>query len=227
VSISVSDRLSSNDSSNLGECSSSLLVRLRAFDQNAWDRFVSLYGPLVYVWCRNAGLQAADAADVGQEVFRAVAQKINDFRRSGPNDSFHGWVRKIVRNKIVDHFRRRSKQAHAAGGTDALNDLLAIPAASDPLIDGDVSNTDAARSANDHIELRMLVHQAVELIRSSFEERTCRAFWKIAVDGRLPKDVAAELKMSLSAVYMAKSRVLRRLREEFGEIIDFRSARNS
>ena len=180
---------------------------------------MALYGPLVYLWARNAGLQADDAANVGQEVFRAVARKINDFRREGPGDSFRGWLRKITRRKVLDLFRRRSKEVVGAGGTDALDELHAIPAASGSAASG-AGAVDGGSAANDRTERGMLLHRAVELVRSSFEERTRQAFWNVVVEGHSPRDVAANLKMSLNAVYMAKSKMLRRLRDEFGEIVE-------
>jgi hypothetical protein len=70
----------------------SLLVRLRAGQAGAWERLVRLYGQTVYVWCRGAGVSEADAADVSQEVFAAVARHITEFRRERPGDSFRGWL---------------------------------------------------------------------------------------------------------------------------------------
>src|SRR5437867_2680850 len=70
----------------------SLLARVRAHDQAAWERLVGLYGPLVYGWCLRAGLRKEDAADIGQEVFAAVARKIQSFRHDRQGDSFRGWL---------------------------------------------------------------------------------------------------------------------------------------
>src|SRR5262249_2315434 len=85
------------------QTSLTVLARVRAHDETAWGRLVSLYGPLVYGWCLRAGLQAADAADVGQEVFAAVARNIPSFRRDRPGDSFRGWLYVITRSKISDN----------------------------------------------------------------------------------------------------------------------------
>src|SRR5262245_64357028 len=95
----------------------SLLERLRAGQPGAWERLARLYGETVYGWCRRAGVPEADAADVSQEVFAAVARHIDDFRRERPGDSFRGWLWTITRNKVRDHFRRRAEQARAAGET--------------------------------------------------------------------------------------------------------------
>ena len=100
-----------------GSTSTSLLDRVKAGEAEAWERLADLYGPLVYGWCRQSGLQAEDAADVGQEVFGAVLARVERFRRDRPGDSFRGWLWTITRNKIRDHFRRRSGKAQAQGGT--------------------------------------------------------------------------------------------------------------
>src|SRR5437764_23519 len=90
-----------------------LLERLRAGQAGAWERLAELYGQTVYVWCRRAGVSEADAADVSQEVFTAVARTVADFRRERPGDSFRGWLWTITQNKVRDHWRRRADQAWA------------------------------------------------------------------------------------------------------------------
>src|SRR5436853_6854235 len=79
----------------------SLLQKVRGRDQQAWNQLVDLYGPMVYDWCLRAGLQPADAADVGQDVFMPVARAIGEFRRDRPGDSFRGWLYTITRRKIM------------------------------------------------------------------------------------------------------------------------------
>jgi RNA polymerase sigma-70 factor (ECF subfamily) len=186
------------------EPSSSLLARVRASEQAAWARLVDLYSPLVYRWCRQAGLQAADAADLGQQVFLAVARKVRDFRRDREGDSFRGWVRTITRNKVNDHFR-----AHAGAPPEQGGDALL-----------GVAGETAADAATDPEEESLLYRRAVELIRAEFEPRTWQAFWQVVVDGRPPADVARALGATANAVYLAKARVLRRLREEFADLMD-------
>jgi len=103
-----------------GSTSPSLLARAQANQATAWEQLVDLYAPLVYHWCRRAGLGAEDTADVFQEVFRAVARHLPNFRRERAGDTFRGWLRTIARNKIHDHYRRTWGKAQAAGGTDAV-----------------------------------------------------------------------------------------------------------
>src|SRR5262245_41329475 len=113
-----------------GLTSPSLLARAQDNQPAAWEQLVDLYAPLVYHWCRRAGLAPPDADDVFQEVFRAVARALAEFRRDRAGDSFRGWLRTITSNKIRDHFRQVQGEARGAGGTDAQMHLLALP---DPL----------------------------------------------------------------------------------------------
>lgn len=190
----------------------SLLQQVRARDQHAWERLVHLYGPLVYYWCRKAGLQPADSADVGQEVFQAVARKIGDFQHDPQQGSFRGWLRTITHNKLRDFARRGVSQAQGEGGSEAQEELVQI-ALGDPDAD-DCSAED-----------RLLYRRALDLLRAEFEERTFQAFWRVAVEDERPADVAAALGLSINAVYQAKSRVLRRLRDEFEELLKDRAAK--
>src|SRR5688572_12597478 len=96
----------------------SLLERVRAEDQGAWEKLVRLYGPLVFHWCRRGGANDEDSHDVVQEVFIAVSGSLKDFHHQHPG-SFRGWMRGITRHKLLDHYRRRERQPQAAGGTDA------------------------------------------------------------------------------------------------------------
>jgi RNA polymerase sigma-70 factor (ECF subfamily) len=189
----------------------SLLERLRAGQAGAWKRLAGLYGATVYVWCRRAGVSEADAPDVSQEVFTAVARRIADFRRERPGDSFRAWLWTITRNKVRDHWRLLAEQVRAAGGTAAqeVMNQVAEPA-------GPESEAGAEPHPGD------LYLRALELIRSEFEERTWKAFLMVTVEGRMPAEVAAELGTTPGAVYIAKCRVLKRLREEFGDLLEGR-----
>lgn len=188
--------------------SRSLLERVQADDPAAWDRLVALYAPLVYQWCRGAGLREQDAADVFQEVFQAVVTHIGGFRKDRQGDTFRGWLRTITRNKAHDYFRRRGREPEGVGGTEAQGKMAEVPALPAP-DDG---------SATGDIEEHGLFHRALALIQQDFAESTWQAFWRTAVEGRPTADVAAELSLSPGAVRVAKSRVLRRLREELGDV---------
>jgi len=196
-------------SSGSSSTSSTLLEQLRAGRPDAWERFVRLYSPTVYRWCRRSGLAAEDAADVLQEVLSAVMRHLADFHRDRPDDSFGGWLAAITRNKVRDHYRRRHGTAEAQGGTTAQRRMADIPAPSDSTEDS--IRPDAESEA-------WLARRVLELIRAEFEGRTWDAFWRTTVDEQPPADVAKDLQMSVAAVYTAKSRVLRRLRQVMGEL---------
>jgi RNA polymerase sigma-70 factor (ECF subfamily) len=187
------------------ETSPSLLDRVRADDGAAWRRLVALYHPLVLAWCRQGGA-GADAEDVAQEVFLAIARGLDGFQRAGAG-GFRAWARGVTRHKLLDHFRRRGRSPVAAGGTTA---ALAVQGLPDP----------GPGSLDDATETGGLYGRALDLIRSSFEEKTWQAFWQAGVEGRDTAAVAAALGMSPTAVRIAKSRVLARLRQEAGALID-------
>src|SRR5262249_17465517 len=187
-----------------GTTSVSLLERVKAHDQQAWERLVSLYAPLVERWCRRASLQQADLADVRQEVFLAVARSVADFRRDRPGDTFRGWLRGITRNKVNDHWRKVQARLPEAPAGDHLGQQA----------------LDEPEPAEASEEVHGLYRRALELVRRDFEEPTWQAFWRIVVDGQAPAAVAADLQTTLNAVYLAKGRVLRRLREEFQDLIE-------
>src|SRR5262245_45908727 len=189
--------------------SASLLERARADDPAAWERLVHVYSPLVYSWGRRGGLSDDDAADVMQEVFRSVAAALGRFRRDRPGDTFRGWLWSITRNKLRDHYRAARERPEAAGGSQAQQRLLEV-AADAPEPGDDPADPGAAG----------LLHRALDVIRGDFEERTWRAFWRTAIDGQSAAAVADELGLRPDAVYQAKARVLRRLREEMRGLID-------
>jgi RNA polymerase sigma-70 factor (ECF subfamily) len=186
----------------------SLLDRVARHDQEAWDRLVKLYTPLVYYWCRQGGAQGEDVHDIVQEVFHALSTNLGQFHRDRPGVTFRGWLRGIARHKILDHFKRRSRQPLAEGGSDAFQRIQETP---DPLAD--------ESEVEGQNELTGLYHRALEMVRSEFEPRSWQAFWRSAVEQQAVVDVAADLGMSEAAVRKAKSRVLRRLKEEVGDLI--------
>jgi RNA polymerase sigma-70 factor (ECF subfamily) len=195
---------SRHEPSSSGATSRSLLDRVRADDESAWEALVGLYGPLIYRWLRRWDLPEHEAADVFQDVFQSVAGHIAGFRKEAAGDTFRGWLRRITDNKVRDHFRKLGRQPGGEGGTEAQLRLASLP---------DLDAPQGDDSSSEHEEAGLL-RAAVELIRGEFEPRTWQAFWLTAVDARSPGDVAAELGMTAGAVRVAKSRVLKRLREE-------------
>jgi RNA polymerase sigma-70 factor (ECF subfamily) len=189
--------------------STTLLQRLRDNDGDAWQVMVRLYTPLVCHWATRGGVRGVDVEDVSQEVFHAAAAHMESFRRDRPGDSFRGWLRGITRNMVLQHFRKSGRNPKGSGGTDALVQLQSVAdsAATSDEDDDPVEELDGLR------------RRALELVRGEFEERTWRAFWLTVVEGRRPADLAAEMGVTPTAIRMAKSRVLRRLKETFGDLI--------
>lgn len=187
--------------------STTLLERLRDHDIDAWRSFVFLYSPLVASWCRRLGVAEADVEDVVQETLAACSRGLTTFRRDEPGDSFRSWLKTIAQNKARDHFRRTGRQPAgvAVGGTDHTLQLHGVA-------DGPESDLDSEGSAPN--ERAWLIQRGVNLVRAEFTEATWRAFELTATEGVSPIDVAQKLGLSINAVYKARSRVLRRLREE-------------
>lgn len=188
--------------------SSDLLTRVRRHEADAWQRFVHIYAPLVYGWCRRAGVGAADSGDVTQDVFAKVFTAIADFRHDRAGDTLRGWLRVISRNKILDHFRTRQKSPQAAGGSDAQAVLVANA----------VNNDDDESTIVS--ERHGLLHRAAELVRGEFEPRTWQAFWLMVVEHLTTSEAGERLGMTPGAVRQAKYMVLRRLREELSGEFD-------
>lgn len=185
---------------------SSLIQSLKAADGDAWRRLADLYGPLVYAWCRHAGLTESDAADVAQNVFLSVFKNVQRFRREGPDDTFRGWLWRISRNEILMLVRQRGREPQAAGGTDAQQALQQLP---EFLASNIAPSTVGTRV--------LLIRRAIVFLREEFEEPTWQAFWRTAVDGQSAPEVADELKTTPAAVRQAKHRVLKRLRNYLAE----------
>jgi RNA polymerase sigma factor (sigma-70 family) len=183
----------------------SLLIQLKnPRDQEAWARFVEIYGPLVYEYGRRHDLQDADAADLTQEVLRAVARSIAEFRYDPRRGSFRSWLFTVARTRRINLGVQASRQPSGLGGSEVIRQLNEIPNREPD----DIEAAEWERA----FEQRLL-DWAAEQVRAEFQERTWLAFWRTAFDGASPQQVASDLGMTLGAVYAAKSRVMARLRE--------------
>jgi RNA polymerase sigma-70 factor, ECF subfamily len=190
--------------------SMSFLGRLQRREADAWTRFAEIYQPVVYKWAQKWGLQTADAEEMNQEIFIVVDKKIASFHNDQPGDSFKSWFNTIVRNKILEFYRRRPTRLEAEGGSDAQNRLAQVP---------EEDWESVSREVDADIKTR-LVRQAVEMIRAEFEERTWQAFCSRTFDDLPAAEVAKKLGMTEAAVHKARSRVLKRLREALEGLLD-------
>jgi RNA polymerase sigma-70 factor (ECF subfamily) len=182
-----------------------LLARLRdGADADAWREFVRLYGPVVYGFARKRGLQDADAADLMQDVLRSVAMNANKLEYDPSRGTFRGWLYTVTRNKIYNFLNAQRHRPRGSGDSAVRERLDATPSR-----DGDGPDADW-----DLEYQRQLSARAMDRVRTEFQPATWQAFWQTAVDGKPAGEVGAGLKMSPGAVYVAKSRVLARLRDE-------------
>jgi RNA polymerase sigma-70 factor, ECF subfamily len=183
--------------------SSSLLARLRQPNQpEAWTRFVNLYTPLLLHWARRQAFQEADARDVVQEVLVKLVRQLPDYQR-GEEQSFRGWLFRVTVNQCRD-FRRR-KATRALPGAGGLSEV------------GEHSHLSELEEAEYR---RLLVRRGLEMIRPDFNETTWAAFTRVMVEARSPADVATELNLSVNAVFLARHRVLARLRHELDGLLE-------
>jgi RNA polymerase sigma-70 factor (ECF subfamily) len=174
----------------------SLLRRLQAArETQSWNRFVRLYTPLIYGWARGQRVGREDAADIVQEVFAVLVRKLPTFQYD-ENGGFGRWLRTITVNKCRDHLRRQASRPAQTNIDPAPEDM------------------DSVAQFTEEEYRRRLARLALEIMREEFEPKTWKACWEHVVSGRPAKEIAQDLGMSVGAVYVAKSRVLRRLREE-------------
>jgi RNA polymerase sigma-70 factor (ECF subfamily) len=178
----------------------SLLVRIRdAGDAAAWRQFVEVYAPLIYGFLRKQGLQDADAADVAQDVLRTVAQSIGQWTYDPQRGTFRGWLFSVVHSRLTDYHRRQQRH-------DAAVDAAAI------VLQPTSGGHSSAEWDRDYE--RQLFHAAARAVRGDFSDSSWQAFWLAAVEGKPAQDIAEQLHITPAAVYLAKARVMARIREQ-------------
>ena len=174
----------------------SLLLRLReTSDEEAWPRFVKIYTPLLYRWVERYGLQPQDSADLVQEVFIVLLQSLPKFVYD-PQRSFRAWLHTVVRTKWCDWQRRR--------GTAVTDDAGLSGVEAPPEL-----------AAREESEFRSyVIGRTLQLLEEEVGTKTIAAFRATAIEQRSARDVAQELGLTENAVYLARGRIMRRLREE-------------
>lgn len=182
----------------------SLLVRLRdGNDAEAWQEFVNVYAPVIYGFARKRGLQDADAADLMQEVLRSVANTANRLEYDPARGTFRGWLFTVTRNKVFSFMESRGRRVQASGDSRVQKRLE------------EHASKDGALSADWEADYqRSMAAQAMERVKGEFSKATWAAFVQTALEGRPPAEAAASVGLSVGAVYVAKSRVISRLRQE-------------
>ncbi|MFO0960405.1 MAG: RNA polymerase sigma factor [Isosphaeraceae bacterium] len=186
----------------------SLLDRLRMArpDASDWERLQGIYRPLIRAWIARVPGVGSEADDLAQDILAIVCRAIPTFdrRREG---SFRAWLRQVTTNQIRAEWRnRRRRPAVAMDATDGFLDRLADP------------GSDLARDW-DREHDQFVIDRLLATVRPDFESKTWEAFRKFALEGTPAKRVADELGMTENAVLQAKSRILRRMRQEAGDLL--------
>lgn len=186
--------------------SGTLLMRLRELDdREAWNEFVERYTPRIYGWCRRYRLQESDAADVTQEVLGKLVKVIRSFEYDPRRGSFRGWLKTVTNNAVRDFMADLSGPDRGSGDT-RIGDVLAAIQDS-----GAISELTAALEEEAE---RTLLREAEERVRLRVQPHTWDAYWLLATEGLSAAEVAVRLSMPVAEVYVAKSRVVKSLREE-------------
>lgn len=169
-------------------------------DAEAWSEFATIYQPVIFRICRKRGLQHADATDVTQEVLAQVAKSIEKFDPSHPGVTFRGWLYRVTRNSVVDFFRNRKRKPTVSAGTDVF---------------ANVQEQEQHDNEEFYLEFqRQVFLQVSREVAAQVKQSTWQAFWQTEMEKRPAEDVAEELGMTIGALYVARSRVLARLKKE-------------
>ena len=195
---------------SLPETRASLILRLQnAADIAAWDEFAEIYAPVVYRSARRLGLQAADADDVVQEVLSAVAHSVKEWIVRDDRGAFRAWLFRIARNTAIDYLTRRKHRPWASGGDASARQLNEVEAAADVSTQFDMEVR------------REIFTRASEMVRSRVSDGTWQAFHRIAVLGQPIDTVAGQLGVSPGSIYIARSRVMKRLQNAVKSFEEF------
>jgi RNA polymerase sigma-70 factor (ECF subfamily) len=194
----------------MNSTSLSLLNRLQQTDDSKnWNRLVDLYAPLLRLWLQKYEVQSTDADDLVQEVLMAVSKDLKSFDHSGRSGAFRSWLRTILVHRLRNFWRAQGRRPLASADLDIERRL-------DQLEDPNSEMSEIWNRQHD----RHVARQLLAKTESSFEPNTWKAFCRVALDGARPNIVATELGISLNAVFSAKSRVLKRLRQEAEGLVD-------
>ncbi len=179
-----------------------LLIKIRdAADSEAWEEFHALYKPLIYSYAASKGLQSADAEDVTQDSLKAVASAIRNFEYDPAKGTFRSWIYQVVRSKLANYFSKEARQhAKGTGRTTVIRMVEETPS------DSDVADWELEYKKH-------MFEWASQRVRGEFANNTWSAFWQAAVEEKEVKSIASGLGMTVGAVYIAKSRVIARLRD--------------
>ena len=195
--------------------SASFLARLQGRDSETWKDFMGLYVPLIRYWCRRKKnvLTRPERQDILQDVLQRVSTSIGAFDYQRRKRSFRGWLRRITENRIYDFLQERTKRADAArlfSDPDCLN--IPIPTPAVPEFDDEI---DPEREAEEHL---VLLKQVLNRIKQEFREESWDVFRLLFVAEKDSSEVAEVMNMKCDAVRQIRSRILKRIREEYAKL---------
>lgn len=187
----------------------SLLCRVKdPRDADAWQEFVQIYRPAIYRFARKRGLQPADADDLAQLVFAKVSEKVQDWDFEEKGGSFRAWILVVTRNAVINSLTRR-KPDIASGGT-TMTQQLANYKIQQEQVDAELQ----------HEYRRATFRHAAKIVRAEFTETTWQAFWLTSTENLATEVVVDQLGITMGALYAARSRVMRRLKEVVKQLVE-------
>ena len=194
---------------NWPDTSESLIQRLNdPQDVAAWTEFLAIYRPVVVRMAQRRGLQHADADDLAQRVFLSVAKKVGAWEPYNTETRFRNWLGRIARNATLNEFTRaKPDRAAGAGGHDAILDQ--VP---------DASHLSSALMIETR---RQAVLAAAYAVQPEFSASTWSMFYQTTIEEIPIKDVAEQLGRSSGAVYIARCRVMQRIKEHVQSLSSF------
>jgi RNA polymerase sigma-70 factor (ECF subfamily) len=192
-----------------GSTNHSWVVRLQDRDEAAWEQLLELYAPAVFRWCRRLGVEGEDLVDVSQDILVKACRAIDTFLVH-EDCSFRGWLWTLTKHQVLDYLRRSKRSME---NTLSAGNALSLEHAAwhDPPRDSD-DHEERTDVPNEILQQQWSL--VLESLRSRFRPHTWDAFWRTVVEEELPEDVAKDLGISINSVYLARSRILRLLREE-------------
>jgi RNA polymerase sigma-70 factor (ECF subfamily) len=193
----------------MDETRQSLLLRAQTGEEGAWKDLTDLYRPLIIGWLNRQGVPAGELDDLSQDILLSVVKHLPTFEHSGRRGAFRSWLRTIVCSRTADYWRALDAGTQAQGGSGA---TAALQQLADP-------DSDLNRQWDEEHD-RYVLNCLLDLVEEEFEPATLQAFRRLALDGASGAEVAQELGLSVAAVYVAKSRVLQRIRQEAEGLID-------
>ena len=186
----------------------SLLLRIKDSDDAlAWSQFADLYGPLIFRYGKRKGLQVADAADLMQDVLGRVSRSIENFDYNPAIGRFRSWLFLISRQAISDLYKKRNRQPVGTGDSRIAELIADAPAQQE-------------ESLWESEYCQHLLSWAMDQVQGQFSESTWMAFCEFGLNNRPAQEVADSLGISVGAVYIAKSRVTKRLKDTVSTIDD-------